>query len=195
MTVVRSDNFTRTDSILTINPPSDGGASWILQTAGAVCGIASNQGYFVVATSQATAVLESSVADCDVEVTFNVVGSDGGMCWRASGDNDYWLINPTQCYKRSTAGGFVLIATLSTGFSNGDTAKIVLSGDSHTILRNGSSVASFSDSFNNTATKHGIRSNLDTAARWAAFSVSTAAGGGVIGSYYYRQVAGMGGGM
>lgn len=174
----RTDNFNRTDSALSINSPSDGGSNWTIPTATAVWGISSNTAYAPVSVSQDIVVLESSVSDVDVQMTLVTKGTDTGIIARETDDNNYLLVTTSgsnSIYRRDT-GSFVLLGTFSMAVSNNDVMKFSVSGTSLTIYQNGASRGTATSSFNQTATKHGLRTNSDTAARFDTFSI-TATGG------------------
>lgn len=161
-TVVVLDNFTFTAGTELSGHTSDSGHAWTYQTGGLSV---LNQGGTTVGRSagvQATAVVNAAVADCTVIVQFYATGGagDAGPCWRASDDSNYWLISNSsgQVYKR-VAGSFTAVGSAFAAGSAGDLIAVTVSGTSHTVVRNGITVASFTDSFNQTATKHGLRMN------------------------------------
>lgn len=178
----RADDFNRADSTSSLGTPSDGGSSWV--AAAGTWGINSNRGYLATSSGgQETAYLESSVADVDVQVTLAVSGSDYGVCARLtdasnnligirSGASDYRI------YKR-VAGSFTQLgSTVAVTSANGDVMKFTANGSSLTLYQNGVSKVTATDSFNNTATKHGLRSNADTTTRFDDFSITGIGGGG-----------------
>jgi hypothetical protein len=162
-----TDDFNRTDSASTMGN-LDTGQTWVPNSG--TWGIASNKAYEAgAAPSQTTTVFESGVSDCSVEVTFSTF-DDSGLCFRSSDDSNNIITNATNVFKR-VAGGFTSLAVMST-FGTGDVMKITGSGSGITVDLNGSGVAGFSESFNNTATKHGLRQNATTNGRFDDFSVT-----------------------
>lgn len=176
------DNFTRADSPTTINPPSDGLASWVVQS-GPLWGISSNQGYCVSpAPSQATVVRDAAIADCVVQCTTAVTGNNLGLCSRASDDNNYILwfgnsaTNAQSIYKR-VAGSFTQLNTQTTTLANNDVYNCTANGSTLTFLINGAHSLTASDGFNSTATKCGLRVDASNLARFSSFSISALGGG------------------
>lgn len=172
----RTDNFNRADTTSAIGTPSDGGSAWTQQSG--TWGISTNQGYESGAGSQTSAVLESSVANVDVQATINVAAADCGLIARAADDNNYLLLITSTVvggftiYKR-VAGSFTNIASASFTVSNGDVCKFEV--DSSNLLQgfqNGVSKVSVTDSAGSTNTKHGIRSNNVSTARFDDFSIT-----------------------
>lgn len=162
-----TDSFNRADSTSTMGS-TDTGQTWTYQSG--TWGITSNTAYPVTASGQLTAVVESSVSDCTVQVTHSTAGSSPGLCWRATDDNNYWLVAGLTAYKR-VAGGFTSMGSTG-GIADGDVLSVVLSGASHVIKKNGSTVLTISsDSFNQTATKHGLRAQVNNS-RFDNFSVT-----------------------
>ena len=101
-------------------------------------------------------VVESTVSDCTITATM-AVGDDGGLCFRASDDNNLFVTSGLggQLYRR-TAGGFTSIGTFAS-FSASDVMRIVLSGTSISVFKNGVLGVAVTDSQGTTNTKHGLR--------------------------------------
>lgn len=186
----RTDNFNRTDSALTINSPSDGGSNWTIPTATALWGIASNQAYTPVNVAQDIVVLESSIADVDVQVTTPVVENSLGLCARVTDDSNYLLFyfgtgggspDLARIYDR-ISGTFHLLATANITFANNDVMKFNLNGTALAGYQNGSSVVSTTSSAGQTVTKHGMRSDQQVgsiAGRFEDFSITALGGAGL----------------
>jgi hypothetical protein len=164
-----TDTFNRADSGTTLGTTSDGTATWT--TDGATWGISSNAAFNASATSAGKAWIDTSNADGSVQVTITVIdpGSSGnvytGLVFRWTDANNYWVVKTrsgtTQGTLQSVVGGtrngittFALVA--------GDVVTAVLAGSSITIKVNGSTVATTTDSFNATATKHGLFADTST---------------------------------
>lgn len=170
----RTDDFNRADSAVSLGTPSDGGSAWVAYAG--TWGINTNRGYLATVTSQSVAALESSVSDIDVQVTAAVNGADYGIVGRLSDNNNYLMgiagtATNWRLYKR-VAGAFTQIGSTG-GFSpaNGDVLKLTFNGSSLNFLVNGVSQVSTTDSFNLTATKHGIRASSDIVVRFDDFSI------------------------
>jgi len=154
---VVSDAFNRADSTTTMGN-ADSGQTWVPNRG--TWGISSNRAYCVnSAVGQCSTVIDSGLADCSVQMTVQTTG-DVGMCWRSTDDNNHFLGGSGSIYRKQ-GGGYTLVASGS-AVSSGDVIKVVLSGSSHTLTKNGAAWCSFTDSFNSTATKHGIRHHNST---------------------------------
>jgi len=172
----RTDNFTRADSSVTMNPPSDGGANWAAPTGG-TWGIATNQGRAVSSTSQSVIALEASLSNVDVQCTFATVGSDGGLCARLADDANYLVLKVSgtalTLFKK-VANSFTQIGDAGAiTISNNDVIK--LRCDSANLLnafQNGVSKFSVTDAAGSTNTQHGLRDNADTNGRFTVFSIT-----------------------
>ena len=100
----------------------------------------------------------SAQSDCQVAVTFKTSPDSGmtqGIIFRRSDDSNYWRAGRTTLRKK-VAGSFTTVGTYTTPFSDLDRMTVVLNGSSITVLRNGTSVLSATDSFNSTAVLHGL---------------------------------------
>lgn len=181
----RTDNFNRADSATALGTPSDAGSNWVAQSG--TWGIASNRGYLATASGgQENAVLESSVADVDIQVTAPVVGVDGGVIARAA-DNSNYIVGTfgsggsMRLFKNVADSFTQLGATFNGTVSNGDVFKLSAdSSDALTFYQNGNSRVSATDGAGSTNTKHGIRSHGD-ASTFDDFSITEigAGGGGI----------------
>ncbi len=157
------DSFNRAD-----NPSSmgdtDTGQTWVPNLG--TWGIVGNEAY-CIGVGQYTTVIETGVSDCTVSVVTNALGSPG-PCWRSTNDSNYWIGAGGTIYKR-VAGAFTVMGTIP--FVAGDTISVTVSGPTHVVKVNGVPQLTIpSDSFNETATKHGLRSQAGTS-RFDTFSV------------------------
>jgi hypothetical protein len=133
---------------------------------------------------QATAVLESSLSDVEVQATIVLMDTDVGLIARGADDTNYLLLAATvgagfRLFKR-VAGSFTQLGTTdSTTPANGDVLKISCNGTSIRCYRNGAELTNLAatDGAGLTNTKHGIRSFNDTASRFDTFSIAGLAGG------------------
>jgi hypothetical protein len=82
-------------------------------------------------------------------------GNDLGIVFRASDNNNYWRAGMTGLYK-VTAAASSLVGSYSTACSPGDRLVVFLNGSSITVYRNGAQVLTTTDSYNSSATLHGI---------------------------------------
>jgi len=161
-----TDSFNRADSSSSMGN-TDTGQTWVPNSG--TWGIASNKAYCVNSESQRTTVVESSRADCVVQVTLSTF-NDSGLCWRSSDDSNHFISTATNAFRRE-AGSFTSVGSNASAMTNGDVIAVTLSGNSHSITKNGSAWISYSSSFNNTATKHGLRVHSNNTARFDDFSV------------------------
>jgi len=114
-------------------------------------------------------VVESGVSDCTVQVTI-LSSTDLGLCYRSTDDNNNFVFSSGNVYKR-VAGSFTSLASF-TAILNNDIVSIVLSGSSHTVKVNGTTVATFTETFNQSATKHGLRSHNLATITFENFSIA-----------------------
>lgn len=174
----RSDDFNRADSSSSLGTPSDGGSAW--SALSGTWGISSNQGYCpTLSSGSAYAVLECGSPGAEVQVTV-ATRSGIGLVVRCSDINNlYVLVVATSGYNfyRRQAGSFTEIGNSGTS-ADGDVVKIRCEGDTLTVYRNGSAIITPSaQSFNNTATKHGLYCQ-NTAARvddWSSTDLAATA--------------------
>lgn len=176
----RSDDFNRANSTSSLGTPSDGGSAWVVLAG--TWGINSNQAYTSASTSQATAYLEASVSDVEVQVTVNTV-AEGTLLVRAVDATNYlilaWAGVGTGIIYKRVAGTFTQIgSSIFSTLSNGDVVKFVANGSALEVFRNGSSVWTLTDSTHISATKHGMRSQSNTTQRLNDFSITDLGGGG-----------------
>lgn len=162
-----TDSFNRANSTTTMGD-TDTGQTWVPNSG--TWGIENNLAYCLSSPgAQATTVVQSSVSDCTIQFTMAVSG-DAGVCFRSTDDNNHFITNNGSLFRKQ-GGGFTSLGSTG-GYANGDVLKVVLSGSSITVYRNGSSVLAVSDSFNSTATKHGLRWNNDSPTRFNDFSIT-----------------------
>lgn len=114
---------------------------------------------------QHTAYLDLLRADVDIRIDVtvnNVGGQSAGLLARYSDDNNFWSIQwgatgPQIDAYKTVSGTESLVASSSTLGGLTGTLRVVMVGSSWTVYTPvGTSVLTFTDSFNSTATKHGI---------------------------------------
>lgn len=175
--VVVSDSFNRANSASSMGSTDSayGGTStaWI-PLGGSTWGVLGTQAYNPAGNSQAITVVETGHADCTIECLLAGVGNTG-LCWRVSDNNNNYVftaVGAGTVYKR-VAGSYTSLGNFVGGAPvAGDVIKIVVSGNTHTIYRNGVQAIQFTDAFNATATRHGLRSDTDASSRFDDFKVS-----------------------
>jgi hypothetical protein len=164
-----TDTFTRANSTTNIGT-TDTGQVWSVQS-GSWWGISSNRAYTANSMAYGSVVVESSVSDCTISVLL-VARSDSGLCWRSTDNNNYWSFSSGfGTVNKRVAGTFTQVATFSAA-AHGDTMSVTVSGNTHTIKKNGITVATFTDSFNSTATKHGLYANNYADPQWDNFQIT-----------------------
>lgn len=132
-------------------------ATWVPQSG--TWGINTNRATLVSPTTNATTVIETGLADCTLELRYSSDAIAHGHCYRSTDSSNYFCVQANGIF-RVQAGGFNFLADPG-AIGDGAVVKVVLSGNTHTVYINNVQVATFSDSFQNTATKHGLRINND----------------------------------
>lgn len=157
-----ADNFDRADSGSLGTTPV-GGKVWTLTDPNMAYGIKNQQAYRATGgTVEAYALVDVGHADVDVSVTLASVSGNGcGQAWRATDASNLWVMDcnsgdPITVYKK-TAGAFTAVAGTGAFAQPGDVVRVVVVGSAGTVYVNGVQKAMFSDAFNATATKHGLR--------------------------------------
>lgn len=101
-------------------------------------------------------VVNSTIADGSIGVTFKSVGTRQlGIIFRFTDSSNFWLATNTGLH-RMQAGVLTSNVATWTAFVVGERMKVTLSGSTITVFKNGVSVGTTSNAFNNTATRHGI---------------------------------------
>lgn len=178
----RADNFNRADSATSLGSPSDGGSAWVAQAG--TWGISSDTAYNPTADSPAAATLEASASDVDLQVTVSTASNHGGLVARCSDASNFWLLDLNGAsnilrLEKYVAGSFSTSFDFAHTPANGDVIKLSCSGSSLSVYLNGTLVTGpISDSFNSTATKHGLFGFGSSSFRLDDFSVTDTGGGG-----------------
>lgn len=157
-----SDDFNRTASTLGVT--SGGALPWSVllgawETTGSVARSTAT-GAFTGGGSAAVAVVDAGVADTVLTLTvYNESGTSGtdpsGIAFRAVDGQNFLLAYVTGLYKIS-GGTFSVLATWTT-VPSGGVLGVTLNGSTITVTGNGTStLASVTETFQQTATKHGI---------------------------------------
>jgi hypothetical protein len=163
------DTFNRPDSSTTLGTTSDGHATWVTTSTNNVpWGITSNAAQMFGGLGEdAQAYVESGSPGGTVQATLATLDSvtgarRAGPMFRWSDHLNYWYISCTdvagasQLIKR-VAGTKTIVGSAFTT-TVGDIVTVSLSGGSVSVAVNGTTVTAVSDSFNQTATKHGMYS-------------------------------------
>lgn len=162
---VISDSFDRADDATSLGV-ADTGQAWVAQRG--TWGISGNQAYMaVVASANDSAVIDTGISDCTVQVKVAAVGGSMGLTVRASDADNAITTNLTGLYRR-TAGANALLASFSEAFVAGDTMQIRCEGDTLTVYRQAASAGAFTqvatvvETQGQTVTTHGFRQSGDT---------------------------------
>lgn len=174
----RADTFNRANNAGPLGTPSDAGSDWVQP---------SGSGSFLISSNQASqgspavnvAYLEASSATGEVQVTCNGTLTDHGPVGRLTDSSNYWYgsMRAGGCYLQKKVAGSYTSFGPYTGASAGAVAKLVFSGSNVSLYLNGVLLTTQSDSFNSTATKHGIGTG-NAAGLFDDFSFTDAGGGG-----------------
>jgi hypothetical protein len=174
-----TDSFNRADNATTLGNADTGQAWQIVAGTGSTTtwGIISNQAYNI-AGQDSFAIQDAAVSDCTIQVKVSDTSTKqySRLIFRfVDKDNHFMLQNNTtnyQLYKKA-AGTFTALKTIAVTPAIGDIMKVVLSGSTITPYINGVAQAAATETFNQTATKHGIGvTNSTTNAKFDDFSIT-----------------------
>jgi hypothetical protein len=130
-----------------------------------------------LASGNAVAYIDSGKADCDVKLILPTTATAGYLCFRYTDINNFFVAG------RSTNAGQWVIAKVVSGIPEnlsvvaasahtaGDVCKVVLDGTSIKFYVNDVLISSVTDSFNQTATKHGLQTLNSATTTFDGFSV------------------------
>lgn len=178
-----SDDFNRADSTTTLGTSSSGHAWTAL---GGTWGISSNKGYIQDATGVKPPYLESGVSDCTVKAVLNKSDASNnlnrfGIAFRISDASNFiyaYFITSSQArlFKFEAGVGTQIGSATGLTETNGDSLSAVLSGTSIIIKHNTNTIISVTETFNQTATKHGLYweagGSAASVCRWDDFLVT-----------------------
>jgi hypothetical protein len=183
------DDFARADNASSLGVANTG-QSWVMSPSGTTWGITGGQAYVSSdAPANARAVIDSGISDGTVQVRFakladaTTSGIQSRLVFRADASGTHFIVQwrPTvgwQMYKLTSAGGAFTQVGTTVGTpvaADGDLVQIVLAGPSITLKVNGATVITATDTFQQTATLHGIGTNGTGVARFDDFAVVAAA--------------------
>lgn len=168
--VVR-DSFNRADNSVTPGN-ADSGQAWVTQGA-SVFGIQSNQLKSGSAAS-GYAYIDSGLSDCEVTIKYVTMFTAQRLLLRwVDVNNEVYLDTST-----STAGLTKRVAGTTTSLGSfpmaaGDTVRVVMAGSSIKVYLNGVLKQSITETFNQTATKQGVKTSPAFGSIYDDFSVTT----------------------
>ncbi len=173
------DSFTDTNGTAlashAIAPTNLPGASWSV-LAGSF-NIQSNRANSANTTT-GYAVFDSGVADCTISCVINGAATPIGIyvLFRVTDASNFWFayVAPggNWILFKKVAGSNTNVASGTAPGTGDHTVNVTLSGNSISINWDGTNTLSTTDSFNATATKHGIGYDTATGQRWDDFTVS-----------------------
>lgn len=174
LTTIVSDTFDRADSSSSMGT-ADTGQVWVaLQHT---WGIDTNRAYDTSASSDGTCYVESSNADCTIQVTLTTFGSKAGFTFRVQDLNNHYIIrmqsgtNDVVCFRRQGGTYNAQGNNSITAPANNDVIKMVLRGSLGLFYQNGVLKLAFSNSTFSTETKHGLHTLSDGTSRFDDFTV------------------------
>lgn len=156
-----TDDFNRADNSTTLGTAPTGQA-WEVLTSGTTFGISSNRASKTATGTdvEGVAVLETGRSDVDISITVAAVGGGLGPVFRATDAQNCWVVdggNGHKLYKRVGGSFGTPLGTVATAAAVGDVVRVIASGNTISASVNGGTPLVVTDSFNQTATKHGIR--------------------------------------
>lgn len=153
-----SDTFTRTDTTGPLGT-ADSGQTWETIT-GTAFGITSNAAYNTDTTNAiCVATIDSATYNGRVSCTVTRTTQVAGLVVRLTDANNYVYVSlsgSATTLNKMVSGSPTILATSASTFSGATSVEIVMSGSNYTVLINGAVLLTASDSFNVTATKHGL---------------------------------------
>lgn len=167
-----SDSFDRPDSTTSLGI-ADTGQAWtsILRTFG----ISGNKAATTVA--DAAAHLDSGVADADITCDITH-GGDNGLAFRSTGTSNFMVArlgaNKVQAYRRQS-GAYTLVGEAAMALTVGQAYafRVACFGSTIDVYVDGVKKLTVTDSFQSTATAHGLYGSHFNGSRWDNFTVDT----------------------
>lgn len=169
---VASDSFNRADSAASLGN-ADTGQAWIVRSG--TWGISSNAARLVVnSVSADAALIDSGISNVRVKVTFSIFSVVQRLEFRSTDVDNRFIVTVSTNYVlyRVQAGALTTLGTYNSAPANGDIVEVVANGSSIIVNINGVQRISVTDSFNQTATKHGLSAN-NASCRYDDFSIET----------------------
>lgn len=177
------DDFTRADDASSLGRATSG-QTWI--PLGGTWGINSNKGYLSNVTGLKPAYIDRGLADTTIQVTLTKTDATNtlnrmGIAFRITDANNflfaYFLTLSQMRLGKIVAGvGSTIVTVTGLTETSGDALKVVTSGNSIQVYQNTTLLTTQTDSFNNTATKHGLYFEVGgsnfAVCRWDDFSIA-----------------------
>ncbi len=174
------DTFSRANSATTMGN-AESGQAWTALVG--TWGIDSGRAYRTATAngSNGCAIVNSGLADCDVEVQLAVAENKWpGLTLRCSDVNNLWFLwvntsNQWILYKRVAGAALANPASgqinYTSALANGDWLRVRMRGSVFSVYHNGTLAGVATDSFNASATKHGLRAEPGNLERYDNFRV------------------------
>lgn len=161
---VKFDSFNRADSLTSMGS-TDTGQAWVGTTG--TWGISNNQAYLVTVSGGFDPItIDSGVSDCSLTIKIGAIMVTPGkvirLVARYTNANNYLMaIITTTDYRlyKNVADAATLLGTYSAIPATGDRVRLDMLGSSVKLFVNGTERLSVTETFNQTATKHGLSSN------------------------------------
>jgi hypothetical protein len=162
-------------------PPAETGQRW--QVFSGAWGVLHHKGYNSQNSSISTtgdgndvAVIDAGVSDCNVKATLSGTSTNAaGLAFRAVDSQNFFFVRAStdsiEVYRKK-AGKYLRLTRIANGVADQDSLEVELRGNSITVKVNGVERASLVDSFNESATKHGLYS-YDPNVGFVEFTVDT----------------------
>jgi hypothetical protein len=130
----------------------------------------------VTTNETSRAVIETLGADVEAVVGLNLGSNDTGVILRASDSQNFlrFSLTSTGWFFQKTAGGATTTVSRGTAvlpLKTDYSVKVTLQGPTITLMIDGVLVKTVTESFNQTATRHGIVSSNTGARSWNSFTV------------------------
>jgi hypothetical protein len=158
-TLLTADNFNRANQTNLGNTNGAGSLDPLAWPADGCWSISGNQAVMIQSSgSPSYTFLDVGTGNVDVSLRLVTQGTAGGLFIRYTDTNNMiWIQSSfgTVTVYRRQAGASTSILSCGT-FANGDTIRVVATGSSITVYRNGTQVGTVTETFNQTATKVGL---------------------------------------
>lgn len=201
-----NDEFNRTADPASLGTP-DKGSAWVAVSG--TWGLTGTTAYCVTfAGPDDSAVIDTGVSDCTVQVTFSTLAADAQVVFRGDGTaNNYWMLERTatgwNLHYYTGAVDTNVTSVVDSGATNGSVVKVVLRGPQITAYRDGTLILQHYSTVHQTNTRHGIGTGTATTPRWEDFVVYNYGGAkfcrrvssGLVGTapkLYYNEDSGSG---
>lgn len=173
-----TDDFNRADSTTSLGTASDGVHAWTAQLG--TWGINSNQGYCpTLSGGGGRATVNYGARDCTLQFTTKVAASNWGATLAYESATDNIRVRYETAFTRIkltlNRNGFASVDLINVpgAWANNDVLKVVLTGNSATVFKNGSSIGTITDArlADATGTEHGLYTE-STASRFEDLSIT-----------------------